>query len=107
MKENDLAGNVEKDKKLLFRSVSSAIPWKREAGTRLSQISMVFWAKTGQAPGFSYTDSNRNKGISWGEETDGVYGSPRSTFVEQKMIFMGIKKMAERADLIIYLKKSY
>lgn len=29
--------------------------------------------KTGQAPGFSYTDSNKNKGITWGADTLWVY----------------------------------
>ena len=29
--------------------------------------------KTGQAPGFSYTDSNKNKGITWGPDTLWVY----------------------------------
>ena len=29
--------------------------------------------KTGQAPGFSYTDSNKNKGITWGPDTLWIY----------------------------------
>ena len=29
--------------------------------------------KTGQAAGFSYTDSNKNKGITWGPDTLWVY----------------------------------
>jgi hypothetical protein len=48
------------------RRMPSVTPWKREASTRLSQISM-FGHKTGLATGFSYTDDNKNKGITWGE----------------------------------------
>jgi len=33
----------------------------------------LFGRKTGQAPGFSYTDSNKNKGITWGPDTLWVY----------------------------------
>jgi cytochrome c len=29
--------------------------------------------KTGQSPGFLYTDANKNKGITWTEETLNVY----------------------------------
>ena len=29
----------------------------------------IFGRKTGQAPGFSYTAANVNKGITWNEET--------------------------------------
>ena len=33
----------------------------------------MFGRKTGQAPGFAYTDANKNKGISWSEETLNIY----------------------------------
>uniref|UniRef100_A0A2I3TJT7 Cytochrome c n=1 Tax=Pan troglodytes TaxID=9598 RepID=A0A2I3TJT7_PANTR len=60
----------------------------------------------GQAVGFSYTDANKNKGITWGEDTLMVYlETPKKYILGTKMIFACIKKV-ERADLIAYLKKA-
>ena len=34
----------------------------------------LFGRKTGQAPGYAYTDANVSKGITWGEDTLNEYG---------------------------------
>ncbi|XP_014437497.1 cytochrome c-like [Tupaia chinensis] len=60
--------------------------------------------KTGKAPVFSYTDVNKNKGIPWGEDTLMEHlDSPKKHIPGTKMIFTGIKKKSERAELIAYL----
>lgn len=63
--------------------------------------------KTGQAPGFSYSPANKQKGIVWSDETLFEYlVNPQQYIPGTKMIFAGLKKPQERADLIAYLKKA-
>ncbi|KAM4876529.1 cytochrome c, somatic-like [Thomomys bottae] len=65
----------------------------------------LFGRKTGQAAGFTYTDINKNKGITWGEDTLMEDLENPKKYVPGTKIFAGIKK-GERTDLIAYLKKA-
>ena len=70
-------------------------------------LSGLFGRKTGQAAGFSYSQANVNKGITWDETTLFEYlENPKKYIPGTKMVFAGIKKEAERNDLIAYLKSS-
>ncbi len=54
--------------------------------------------KTGQAAGFSYTQANQNKGITWGPDTLFIYlEAPKKYIPGTKMVFAGLKKANERA----------
>jgi len=63
--------------------------------------------KTGQASGFSYTQANKDKGITWEDETLDIYlTNPKKYIPGTKMVFAGLKKAKDRKDLIAYLKSS-
>lgn len=67
-----------------------------------------FWGrKSGQADGFTYSAANKKSGVTWEDQTLFEYlENPKKYMKGTKMVFAGIKKPAERKDLIAFLKKS-
>jgi cytochrome c len=62
--------------------------------------------KSGSIEGYSYTEANKNSGITWSDATFSEYIiDPRAKIPGTKMIFPGIKNEKERADLWAYLKQ--
>ena len=61
---------------------------------------------SGSAPGYSYSDANKNSGLVWSEATFKDYiKDPRAKIPGTKMIFPGIKNEKEVGDLWAYLKQ--
>jgi cytochrome c len=61
---------------------------------------------SGTAPGFSYSDANKNSGITWNAATFKEYiKDPRAKIPGTKMIFAGIKNEKEINDLWAYLSQ--
>jgi cytochrome c len=61
---------------------------------------------SGSAPGYSYSEPNKNSGITWNEATFKEYiKDPRAKIPGTKMIFPGIKDEKEIGDLWAYLKQ--
>jgi len=59
----------------------------------------------GSADGFVYTKANQDSGIKWDEQHLFAYLlDPKKYIPGTKMVFAGLKKPEERADLIAFLK---
>jgi cytochrome c len=67
----------------------------------------LFGRQSGTQPGFAYSKANKEKGVIWQEETLYDYLlNPKKYIPGTKMVFAGLKKPEERANLIAYLKKA-
>jgi cytochrome c len=62
--------------------------------------------KSGTAEGYSYTEANKNSGITWDEAQFKEYiTNPRAKIPGTKMVFAGISSENERNNLWAYLKQ--
>lgn len=61
---------------------------------------------SGAVEGYSYSNANKNSGLTWDEATFTDYiKDPRAKIPGTKMIFVGIKSEKEIKDLIAFLKQ--
>ena len=62
--------------------------------------------KSGTVEGFSYSDANKNSGITWGKDQFRQYITyPKAKIPGTKMVFAGIKNEKERNDLWAYISQ--
>jgi cytochrome c len=60
--------------------------------------------KTGSVADYSYSDANKDSGITWDEATLNVYlANPKAKIPGTKMIFAGLPKDTDRDNLVAYL----
>lgn len=66
----------------------------------------VVGRKAGVYPGYSYSDANKNSGITWDEATLQEYlKNPRVKVPGTKMAFPGLKKDDDIVNVIAFLKQ--
>ena len=66
----------------------------------------VIGRKAGSVPGYSYSDANKNSGITWDEATFREYiKDPKAKVPGTKMAYAGLKDEQKTNDLVAFLKQ--
>jgi cytochrome c len=62
--------------------------------------------KTGSAPGYDYSDANKNSGLTWNETTFLKYiENPQADIPGTKMLFPGLPKESDRNNIWAYISQ--
>ncbi|KAK6825713.1 hypothetical protein PG990_002961 [Apiospora arundinis] len=102
------AGDAKKGAGLFKTRCAQCHTLKEGEGNKVGPaLHGLFGRKSGQVDGFSYTDANKSKGVTWEENTLFEYlENPKKYIPGTKMAFGGLKKEKDRNDLITFLKES-
>ena len=95
------AGKTSFNKCLPCHSIGEGA--KNKVGPELNGID---GRKTGTAPGYNYSDANKNSGITWNKDQFLDYiKDPKAKIPGTKMAFAGIKNEKEINDLWAYISQ--
>ncbi len=101
---NAAAGDVAKGEKVFKKCAAchSLEAGKRKVGPSLHG---VFGRTSGTLDGFRFSKAMKNAAIVWDEKTiDEYIANPRGYIKGNRMAFAGLKKAADRENVIAYIK---
>merc|ERR1712117_137829 len=100
------AGDVKKGAKL-FKAKCAQCPTSEKGGNAKQGPPLwgIMGRTSGTCEGFAYSEANKNSGIVWSDKHMFEYlVNPKKYIPGTKMVFAGIKRDKERADLITFLQ---
>jgi len=84
-----------------------ALTAEKSKGKKGPTLAGLFGRKAGTVPGFKYSKAMRAKGVVWSEKTlDAYLTKPKAYVPGTTMIYGGLRRAADRRDLIAYLKEA-
>lgn len=98
-------GDADKGKKV-FRKCKACHAVGEKAKNKVGPVlNGVVGREAGKVEGYKYSDAMTGSGLTWDEATLNEFlTKPKDKVPGTKMIFGGLKKDDQRADLIAYLK---
>lgn len=86
-------------------SICHALTAEKSKGKKGPTLAGLFGRKAGTLKGYKYSPAMRAKGIIWDEKTLNAYlTKPKAYVPGTKMVYSGLRRKSDRADLIAYLK---
>ncbi|RCN50915.1 cytochrome [Ancylostoma caninum] len=98
-------GDYEKGKKLFKQRCTSCHVIDSKSSKTGPSLNGLFGRVAGTLPNYSFSDANKKKAVVWSRETLFEYlENPKKYMPGTKMVFAGLKKADDRADLIKYME---
>ncbi|KAK0410742.1 hypothetical protein QR680_005300 [Steinernema hermaphroditum] len=98
-------GDYDKGKKVFKQRCAQCHAVDSLATKTGPTLNGVIGRKSGSVADFPYSAANKSKGVTWTRETLFEYlKDPKKYIPGTKMVFAGLKKADERADLIKYIE---
>eukprot|EP00997_Jenningsia_sp_PLL12_P010120 NODE_7256_length_465_cov_51.725962_g6429_i0.p1 GENE.NODE_7256_length_465_cov_51.725962_g6429_i0~~NODE_7256_length_465_cov_51.725962_g6429_i0.p1 ORF type:complete len:104 (+),score=12.32 NODE_7256_length_465_cov_51.725962_g6429_i0:67-378(+) len=98
-------GDPVKGEKLFAARAAQCHSLAKGANSTGPSLHGILGRNAGTLPGFAFSNSMKNSGMVWSEESIAKFlENPKKFIPGTKMAFAGLKNKKDRADIIAYIK---